>query len=128
MALKSFFALMVLQVAVASLLAAQIQLKSDPTTPGLSSGNAVAADFNGDGKLDLATLSFEGNVVIKLGRGNGFFQATSQVAFNNGGKLSYAGSWYSVSAVPEPIQVGHFVNGTALDVLDNYNLLPVITH
>lgn len=40
-----------------------------------SPGTMIAADFNGDGKLDLATINDENNVAVLLGNGDGTFQA-----------------------------------------------------
>ncbi len=54
----------------------------------------VAADFNGDGKLDLASLDAFGSankVWVLLGRGNGTFQpAVSTVSGTTQGHLAYA--------------------------------------
>lgn len=75
-----------------------------PYPVGSGPRGVVVADFNGDGKLDLATSNIaSGNVSILLGNGDGTFQAavnfdsglTNPVAlatgdFNNDGKLDLA--------------------------------------
>jgi hypothetical protein len=39
----------------------------------------TVADFNGDGKLDLAIVDIAGNVLLALGNGNGTFQAATSI-------------------------------------------------
>jgi hypothetical protein len=49
-----------------------------PTQPEFVASQLVAADFNGDGKIDLAAISSAGNAVtIQLGNGDGTFTAPS---------------------------------------------------
>jgi hypothetical protein len=79
-----------------------LELLEDRTVPsfasavnyavGLSPQSVVAADFNGDGKLDLATLNSQDNTVsVLLGNGNGTFQAAKT---------------YAVGAEPNSLAVG----------------------
>ncbi len=74
---------------------------SDGFVPNAAPANVVTADFNGDGKLDLAVAHTSDNsIYIMLGNGNGTFQAAVKTAvgesiqgglrvgdFNNDGKL-----------------------------------------
>jgi hypothetical protein len=92
---------------------AQVQI-SNPTnySVGSSPGQVVVADFNGDGKLDLAVLNTgDQTISILLGNGDGTFQpATSQPAggavtflaagdFNGDGKLDLAVAYGSANTV-----------------------------
>jgi len=74
-----------------------------PLYVGTSLSAIVTADFNGDGKLDIAVTDSGGNaVLILLGKGDGSFGAPSTIAvgtqpeaivagdFNNDGKLDLA--------------------------------------
>src|SRR4051812_11265108 len=75
--------------------------QADPFVPNAAPINVVSADFNGDGKLDLAVAhKADNSVYLLLGNGNGTFQSAAQVAvgegiegrefagdFNNDGKL-----------------------------------------
>jgi hypothetical protein len=68
----------------------------------------AAADFNGDGKVDLVTANATGNSVsLLLGNGNGTFQSQSSISagtslfgivagdFNNDGKMDFAVTSYT---------------------------------
>lgn len=77
-----------------------------------NAGAVVTADFNGDGKLDLAVYS-NGTTVVFLGNGDGTFQSTGIVSgsggtamavgdFDNDGRLDLA-----VLTVPAAIMLGN---------------------
>jgi hypothetical protein len=79
-----------------------------PTSLGNNLSAIVTADFNGDGKLDLALTDFGGNaVMILLGNGDGTFGAPTTILvgnqpdaivaadFNNDGKLDLAVANYA---------------------------------
>lgn len=52
-----------------------VQAKGSPITVGPGSATVVAGDFNGDGKIDLATVSRPNSAVsVLLGNGDGTFQ------------------------------------------------------
>jgi hypothetical protein len=57
---------------------------------GLEAEVAVA-DFNGDGKLDIAALNNSGGITILYGNGDGTFQAPVNIALPSPGSLGYAG-------------------------------------
>lgn len=79
------------------------QASGSPMPLGKNLSAIVAADFNGDGKLDLAMTDASGNaVLVLLGNGDGSFQAPISMAtgkqpqamvagdFNNDGKMDLA--------------------------------------
>ncbi len=81
---------------------------ASPTPLGKSISAIVAADFNGDGKLDLAVTDSAGNaVMILLGNGDGTFGSAPTIPvgtqpdaivaadFNNDGKLDLAVANYA---------------------------------
>ncbi len=78
------------------------QAAGSPSSLGQSLYAIVAADFNGDGKLDLAVTDFAANVVyILLGNGDGTFQGPITIPVGNG---------------PEAIVAGDFNNDGKLDL------------
>src|SRR5262249_17232653 len=80
---------------------------STPVVNGAASGGAVSGDFNGDGKLDIATLNAAGaiNINVLLGNGDGTFMAKAG---------AYAGS---SGLVPTSLAVGDMDNNGALDLV-----------
>jgi hypothetical protein len=86
---------------------------TSPITVGGEPNSIVAADFNGDGKLDLAvTNGADNNLTILLGNGDGTFSTVSSSPatgltpfglavgdFNGDGKLDLAVSNFDVDAV-----------------------------
>ena len=85
------------------------QTPSSPITVGNQPSAIVAADFNGDGKLDLAiTNATDNTVTILLGNGDGTFTPAP-------------GSPFSVGTQPEAIAVGDILGNGKLDlVVANY--------
>jgi FG-GAP-like repeat len=60
---------------------------------GVNATFVVAGDFNGDGKLDLATTNYgagAGNVDICLGNGDGTFQAPTTIGLSSGLQPNFA--------------------------------------
>jgi len=51
--------------------------KGKPTFPKLTYGGVAVADFDGDGKNDIALASHNGSVAVLLNRGKGTFQVVS---------------------------------------------------
>jgi hypothetical protein len=73
---------------------------------GSATSGVVVADFNGDGKLDLATSNQNGNdVSVLLGNGRGTFQ--TQVTYAAGMLLSpgrqETSTWMASRTWPSPI-------------------------
>ena len=61
-----------------------------PISVGTSPQAVAIADFNGDGKLDLAVPNYSGTVSILLGNGSGGFTAASGSPFASGGMSASA--------------------------------------
>ena len=82
---------------------------------GFETSGIVAADFNGDGKLDIAfvgTYTTHNNVFIMLGNGDGTF-------------VPATGSPIHMPFVPATILMGDFLNHGKLDLIVNgYAFLP----
>src|SRR5512140_728575 len=54
----------------------------------------VAADFNGDGKLDVATANHDGDTVsVLFGKGNGSFGTRTDYETGSGPRAIVAGDW-----------------------------------
>ena len=63
-----------------------------PVNTGINSSNVAAADFNGDGKPDLAVVAFgENNITISLGIGDGTFTAGAKYAFETNPCINFSG-------------------------------------
>ena len=60
-----------------------------PAYDGVGTEVAVA-DFNGDGKLDIAALNNAGGITILYGKGDGTFEAPVKIALPSAGSLGYA--------------------------------------
>ncbi len=74
----------------------------------------AAADFNADGKMDLAIINAENNVAVLLGNGDGTFQPAKN---------------YLTGIQPYAISVGDFNGDGKLDILvpaDNNNAIDVL--
>src|SRR5262249_10762134 len=88
---------MVLMVLLCSVSAAVGQLSFGPATPyntNTTPYSVAVGDFNGDGKLDIATPNNGTNdVSILLGNGNGTFQAPTNFPAGTGPQFDVAGDF-----------------------------------
>jgi hypothetical protein len=82
----------------------------------------VAADFNGDGKMDLAVVGDyvdSGGVTIVLGKGDGTFQpVTPNFAINQGFNVVATGD-FNGDGVPDVVGANYFSPGGATVLLGN---------
>src|SRR2546426_8034281 len=78
--------------------------RSAPLTSATGAGplSVAVGDFNGDGKLDLATAN-AGDVSVLLGNGNGTFQAPTGISLGDAGS-------------PTSVAVGDFNGDGTLDL------------
>jgi hypothetical protein len=80
------------------------QASDSPITLGADPSAIAAADFNGDGKLDLAVADYQNNsVTILLGKGGGTFTQAP-------------GSPIPVGSEPDAMAVGDFTGNGKLDI------------
>jgi len=89
-----------------------------PIPAGQSLSAIVAADFNGDGKLDVAVTDSVGNaVIILLGNGDGTFGAPATIPAGNGPDAIVAGDFNSDGKLD--LAVANFTDGTVTLLLGN---------
>lgn len=91
---------------------------SGPSSPSADSGNSLAltaADFDGDGNLDLAVVNTAinelGDVTILLGKGNGRFKLVNA---------------YGLGEVPEFVRAGDFNHDGKMDIAVTLNNPPKV--
>jgi len=96
------------------------QANVSPIAVGQSLSAIVAADFNGDGKLDLAVTDSSGNaVIILLGNGDGTFGAPTTIPVGNGPDAIVAGDFNNDGKLD--LAVANFTDGTITLLLGNGN-------
>lgn len=73
-----------------------------PISVGTNPFSVAVADFDSNGKLDLATANFGGNVTVLLGNGSGGFTQPSGSPFSAGGAVSFvAAADFNGDGIPD---------------------------
>jgi hypothetical protein len=79
-------------------------------------GSVLAADFNGDGKLDLAVAgdyANSGGISVLLGKGDGTFTAEPQIATNLDFGAIVTGD-FNGDGIPDLVGFGYFTGGSTV--------------
>ena len=94
------------------------EASSSPISLGQSLSAIVTADFNGDGKLDLAVTDSAGNaVIILLGNGDGTFGTPTTIPVGNSPLAIIAGDFNNDGKLD--LAVANFADGTITLLLGN---------
>jgi hypothetical protein len=83
---------------------------------GVIAGSLVAADFNGDGKLDLAVVGDsvdDGGVTVLLGKGDGTFTAAGPSLEASQGFGQIASGDFNGDGIPDLVATTYFGSGSA---------------
>lgn len=106
-----------------------------PISVGTNPFSVAVADFDSNGKLDLATANYGGNVTVLMGNGSGGFTQHSGSPFSAGGAVSFvAAADFNGDGIPDLTlsngtvllgdgaggftQAGNFFSGSPLAVAD----------
>jgi FG-GAP-like repeat/Putative Ig domain len=94
------------------------QANGSPISLGQSLSAIVAADFNGDGKLDVAVTDAVGNaVLVLLGNGDGTFQPPMTIGVGNAPQAIVAGDFNNDGKLD--LAVANYGDGTVTLLLGN---------